>query len=630
MNTFAPPRTATLTHPGKRKLSRDTVVLIGDLLPLCDFAAVLLAGYLASLLYTGWIAPGTALSGVLAEGGRAALAAAVLAPFILCDRVFVAFASSGQNLALVRCYAVRFMMFAGVVAAIGMSSRSLQTLPAAWLATGLAGTLLITALTRLLLVKTLRHLEREGTLVETVAVVGSGPAADQLIDRLRQSHGSRIEVVGAFADPVTRLMRGVQAPDRSINALIELGKTRALDWILLAPADTDDLPLQSIVHRLKALDVPIGLWPQHAGLEAIRQSIRPFDNNLPVTLLADPGRSVWQDLLKFAYSVLPGWIITLFSLPLSILRLLLARLQQAADSSRRPRAPKLQCALDDYDLDSFSALAARFGQRRFGYVVTPNADHMIRLHQQASFRALYADAAYVLLDSRFIAQLLRWTRKPRLPVCTGSDLTAKLFADIIVPADRVVLIGGSEQQAVQLRQRHGLAHLAHFNPPMGFIHDADAVEHCLRFVEKHSPFRFCLLAVGAPQQEMLAQALKHRGKARGMALCIGASINFLTGGEKRAPRWVQACGMEWLYRLLQAPGRMAGRYLVRGPQIFGLLRQTDFVLRARTELKRGFIESLFTPEHIRSSSHPEPVRMPATSRPPIPNPGSLPSQHAVQ
>ncbi|MHB8474637.1 MAG: WecB/TagA/CpsF family glycosyltransferase, partial [Gammaproteobacteria bacterium] len=243
------------------------------------------------------------------------------------------------------------------------------------------------------------------------------------------------------------------------------------------------------------------------------------------------------------------------------------------------RADKLTFQFDNYDVAGFADVAAGFGQDRYGYAVTPNADHMIRLHEDASFRAHYAAASYILLDSRFLAHVLRITKGMQLPVCTGSDLTEKLFSEVIAPNDSLVLIGGSDEQARQLTARYGLQRLAHFNPPMGFIRDPEAVETCLRFIESHSPFRFCLLAVGAPQQEAIAQQLKTRGAARGLALCIGASINFLTGNERRAPSWMRRCGMEWFFRLMQAPGRMAKRYLVRGPRVFGLLHSAEIVLR---------------------------------------------------
>ena len=106
-----------------------------------------------------------------------------------------------------------------------------------------------------------------------------------------------------------------------------------------------------------------------------------------------------------------------------------------------------------------------------------------------------------------------------------------------------------------------------------------AVETCLRFVERASLFRFCFLAVGSPQQERLADLLKTRGHARGLALCVGGSINFLTGAERRSPGWMQRAGLEWLYRLLLNPPRMARRYLLRGPRIFALLPTLKLVLR---------------------------------------------------
>lgn len=225
----------------------------------------------------------------------------------------------------------------------------------------------------------------------------------------------------------------------------------------------------------------------------------------------------------------------------------------------------------DYGLDDFRGIAANFGHETYAYAVTPNVDHIIRYHDQPAFRDLYASAKFVLLDSRFLAGLLRLTRGLNLRCCPGSDLTATLFADVIAPDDKVVLIGSTSAAVALLTEKYGVRGLRHFNPPMGFIKDPAAVEQCLRFIESESPFRFCLLAVGSPQQEMLAHALLARGRARGLALCIGASIDFLTGNEKRAPRWMQNAGLEWAYRLLQNPMRLARRYLIRGPRIFLML-----------------------------------------------------------
>ena len=239
--------------------------------------------------------------------------------------------------------------------------------------------------------------------------------------------------------------------------------------------------------------------------------------------------------------------------------------------------------IDDFGLNEFLKVAAAYGQDRFGYVVTPNVDHLIRYHEDATFRAHYRAAEYILMDSRFAARLMYLLKGVRLPVCTGSDLTAHLLSEVIQPNDRIVMIGGATEQAAQIATRYGLTNLRHLNPPMGFINDPAAVEACLQFVEQNGPFRFCFLAVGSPQQETVAQALRARGIARGLALCIGASLNFITGQEKRAPVWMQKMALEWLYRLAQNPKRLARRYLVRGPRIFAHLRRSRVVLRKATE-----------------------------------------------
>jgi exopolysaccharide biosynthesis WecB/TagA/CpsF family protein len=239
----------------------------------------------------------------------------------------------------------------------------------------------------------------------------------------------------------------------------------------------------------------------------------------------------------------------------------------------------LTFTIDDYALPDFIDIASRFGATDYVYVVTQNVDHLIRYVDDLSFRALYETADFVMLDSRFLARVLSFSRALRLHVCPGSDITVQLFDRVIGPEDKIVMIGGSSEQANLIAQRYGLRQLLHFNPPMGFISNAAAVEECLQFIEHSSPFRFCFLAIGSPQQELIAQKLKHRGIARGMALCVGASLNFLTGKEVRAPLWMQKLGLEWLYRLMGDPKRLAKRYLVRGPRIFLLLRGITFVRR---------------------------------------------------
>ena len=235
--------------------------------------------------------------------------------------------------------------------------------------------------------------------------------------------------------------------------------------------------------------------------------------------------------------------------------------------------------IDDHDLDEALQLVATFGSDRYGYIVTPNVDHIIRHHEDSHFRRLYAQAAYVLLDSRFLAHTVGLVKRQVLRVCLGSDLTTAMLNSIIKPLDVAIVVGGTPEQAQILKERYGLVRLRHIDPPMNFIRDPLAVETCLREIEAASPFRYCFLAIGSPQQEIIAQKLKERGSARGLALCVGAAIDFLTGIERRAPVWMQEAGLEWLYRLSRNPRRLWKRYLVRGPKIFLLLWRIELRVR---------------------------------------------------
>src|ERR1700735_509321 len=93
------------------------------------------------------------------------------------------------------------------------------------------------------------------------------------------------------------------------------------------------------------------------------------------------------------------------------------------DSDAAPGRAPVVFELDDYDLPGFLPVAASFGAQKYGYVATPNVDGLIRVHESASFRAAYAQAAYVLLDSRVAAFLFRLVHRVQIPVCPGGVLT---------------------------------------------------------------------------------------------------------------------------------------------------------------------------------------------------------------
>jgi exopolysaccharide biosynthesis WecB/TagA/CpsF family protein len=220
----------------------------------------------------------------------------------------------------------------------------------------------------------------------------------------------------------------------------------------------------------------------------------------------------------------------------------------------------------DRALDAVSARASL--DLPFTYVATPNVDHVVGLAKEPGRRALYDNAWMLLNDSRILRALAKKAGID-LPVATGADLTERLFDFVIDKNEPVTIIGGERDNVEALKRIYGLRDVRWHEPPMGLKQKPGAIVRAAAFAAAQ-PSRFTLICVGAPQQEMIAYAIAQRGDARGVGLCVGAALDFLTGNVQRAPHWMRAAGLEWLHRLASEPGRLWRRYLVTGPQVFSL------------------------------------------------------------
>jgi exopolysaccharide biosynthesis WecB/TagA/CpsF family protein len=220
----------------------------------------------------------------------------------------------------------------------------------------------------------------------------------------------------------------------------------------------------------------------------------------------------------------------------------------------------------------------------FSFVVTPNVDHVVIFHDEKSevaelFRKAYAAACFRLCDSRVLKILAR-SLGLHLEVVPGSDLTVYLFKRGKLDGKKVALIGGDAAMQEELCLRYPAVGIVQHIPPMGILHNPHAMDEIEEFLA-NSQSDYILFAIGAPQSEIIALKCQSAGRSRGVALCIGASIEFLLGRKPRAPIWMQRLSLEWLFRLLNEPRRLARRYLIVAPRIFWIVwrfkRGQDFV-----------------------------------------------------
>lgn len=215
-------------------------------------------------------------------------------------------------------------------------------------------------------------------------------------------------------------------------------------------------------------------------------------------------------------------------------------------------------------------LLAADPREKFRYVITPNVQHMVSiLESRNGLPKVIGDAWRVYCDSRVLRRLARF-KGTSLTLVTGSDLTPQVLKAANERGLKVVLIGPTNEAAAALGERYPRLDIVSHCPPHGFMNSEAEIAACVDVVVKaRAPLVF--LAVGAPRQELLAHRIAESGKATGIGLCIGASIDFLTGKQRRAPVWMQRAGIEWLYRLMCEPYRLASRYLIECPRIFYLV-----------------------------------------------------------
>lgn len=205
----------------------------------------------------------------------------------------------------------------------------------------------------------------------------------------------------------------------------------------------------------------------------------------------------------------------------------------------------------------------------FRFIVTPNVDHLVRVAKEPEvFNPLYKASWLSVCDSRILELLANFSGIP-LKAVPGSDLTQQLFDNVITRDDTITVIGADKEIIETVKKLYGFDKINHYEPPFGLRHKPDEVAKTAEFIATH-PARYVFICVGSPQQEMIAKACLDRGDCVGLGLCVGASLDFLSGRTKRAPQWMQNIRMEWLFRLASEPKRLWKRYLLEGPKIFWL------------------------------------------------------------
>ncbi|WP_022706039.1 WecB/TagA/CpsF family glycosyltransferase [Paracoccus zeaxanthinifaciens] len=234
-----------------------------------------------------------------------------------------------------------------------------------------------------------------------------------------------------------------------------------------------------------------------------------------------------------------------------------------------------------------AALLTKVAQRldtRCGFALaTMNVDHLEKLPKDARFRAAYQAHDLIVADGNPVVWLARLGGQ-QVSLVPGSELVVPLCRLAAEAGVGVAIIAGTEQAA-----RDGASELQRMIPGLsvvlttapGFPFDPDGPEGDELLDQlSASGAGLCLLAVGAPRQEVFAARACRALPSVGFA-SVGAGIDFIAGRQRRAPVLVRRARLEWAWRAALSPLRLGPRY-ARGALILpGHAYRTFLARRSR-------------------------------------------------
>jgi N-acetylglucosaminyldiphosphoundecaprenol N-acetyl-beta-D-mannosaminyltransferase len=220
------------------------------------------------------------------------------------------------------------------------------------------------------------------------------------------------------------------------------------------------------------------------------------------------------------------------------------------------------------------------GQAPLMQVCTVNLDFMVNAQRDPEVRAIFRDSGLNIADGAPVVWLGRLLGR-RIPErVAGASLIPRLIEASASRGARLFFLGGeggvAQQAAAQLeRELPGLVIAGWYEPPRTALDAMDHEEILHRVNQAEADI--LLVAFGHPKQDKWIA--RHRDRLEvSVAIGVGMCFDLIAGRVQRAPGWMQAVGLEWLYRLQQEPRRLFTRYVIDAAW---LLRLTSIVVSHR-------------------------------------------------
>ncbi|MDX2230520.1 MAG: WecB/TagA/CpsF family glycosyltransferase [Leptolyngbyaceae cyanobacterium bins.349] len=200
-------------------------------------------------------------------------------------------------------------------------------------------------------------------------------------------------------------------------------------------------------------------------------------------------------------------------------------------------------------------------ERRSKAVCVANVHMLIEAHQHPDFATVLRAADLVTPDGMPLVWMLKMLGATNQDRVAGLDILEGLCTAASNSGVSVFFLGSQkvilDQMRARLEQEFPELAIAGMEPlpfrPLTLEEDNELIQHV-----NASGAGIVFIALGCPKQEVwIAQ---HKGKINAVMVGLGGAFPVYAGVHKRAPSLVRSMGFEWLYRLIQEPRRLWGRY----------------------------------------------------------------------
>jgi N-acetylglucosaminyldiphosphoundecaprenol N-acetyl-beta-D-mannosaminyltransferase len=202
--------------------------------------------------------------------------------------------------------------------------------------------------------------------------------------------------------------------------------------------------------------------------------------------------------------------------------------------------------------------------------IANNAGKVITYFNQNSFNEYYANPKFreilqsgfeIFCDGKGMSLAVKILIGKKVDQFNATDLFTKIFDKLFEDKIPVYVIGSKYDPKSLKEKINQKIILAGYSNGFEDIEDQDLL------VQKilQSNVRIIGIGMGTPKQEILASQISIK-LGNCIILCVGNFFNFYLGFTKRAPFLLRNSGLEWVYRLIQEPGKLWKRYIIGIPQ----------------------------------------------------------------